>query len=584
MSNYVILYGNSSNANHLQSVTRISNGPARQQWYKLLHSNPSVVRKNENVVIMNSRAASISFKFMVPAGRYDIFVRCIAPSIVSNTGTVRMDGFRPQLWDISRRPLQYVYRQVSVLLFSNRILNKGVHTITFGFKEPIGLISMVVKKRQSSLQSASLAIPAFDALYDRNKVYTETTPTIIVNETITTTSPPSLTTDPPVIDAVLTPIDSVPIVEYSTTPLPIVQIEERPLEEIITPLPPPIVEYSTTPIPIMQIEERPLEEINTPLPSLIEEVSTPLPSPMESIATTTIAPVILPTTTAPVQSPVITQKKKRRREVKKGLPMWLTILLGVFALGVLVYLVYIFWFKEKPSRHQKPHTPKNQQQRRLQVRVQKALQQAQKPQKPRVRTKQQVQEVREATIGVSPQQKQKWEKAFQFLATRVNNTNAKNMKSIYRELASFFHPDRYKGTKQTKTINDINAKLNRKKQQIYQVLRTTTNVQQQQKPPSQKPSSSPSPAASVFTTSPKASVSAPTPSPKKSVSVKAPSPKKSASVKAITAPIPSPKKSVSAKAPSPSKSAKGSRKGPEEKFVQELKRKIASKFPVPIGA
>jgi len=302
MSRYIVLNGKSRNSLNINAVKKISSPLGRQQWLNLFAKNPRILTSTDRVVILNNKSSSLTFRFNVSLyGNYDIFVRCIAPSTSTNTAIVKLDNSRAKILDLARRPRQYVLQQVTVKMFSNIALNAGVHKITFGYKEPIGLIRLIVKKKNSN--APPIIIPSIDVALNPTNIYTEP-----IEQ-----PPTELTTPEPIIDA-----------EYITvTPEPIIPpIADEPIEDVIT----PVEEIaSETPSP------EPIYEIVSPEP-IYEIVSeTPFPEP------------IIYETTSP--KPVAKKATALKTESEKEEPMatWKIVLIVIFSIIILAIIVYFMY-------------------------------------------------------------------------------------------------------------------------------------------------------------------------------------------------------------------------------------------------
>ena len=92
MNTFIILNGNSSSLDKLNAVKSITSNKGRKEWMTLLAKNSRLIRTSDICVILNNSRASIPFRFQVPTGMYSISMRCIAPSISSNTGTYKLDN------------------------------------------------------------------------------------------------------------------------------------------------------------------------------------------------------------------------------------------------------------------------------------------------------------------------------------------------------------------------------------------------------------------------------------------------------------------------------------------------------------
>jgi hypothetical protein len=299
MSRYIVLNGQSRNSLNINAVKRISSPLGRQQWLNLFAKNPRILTRKDRVVILNNKSSSLTFRFNVSLyGNYDIFVRCIAPSTSTNTAIVKLDNSRAKILDLARRPRQYVFRQVTVKMFSNIALNAGVHKITFGYKEPIGLIRLFVQKKNSNVPP--IVIPSIDVALNPNNIYTEP-----VEQPPTELIPPE-----PIID-VEEPIDDA----------------EEPVDDVIT----PVEEIdSETPSP------EPIYEIVSPEPIY----ETPSPEPIYE-------------TTSP--KPVAKKATASKTESEKEEPMatWKIVLIVIFSiiiLAIIGYFIYRYYSRRRKTQ------------------------------------------------------------------------------------------------------------------------------------------------------------------------------------------------------------------------------------------
>jgi hypothetical protein len=295
MNPYIIVNGQSTLPDKINTVNQISNATARQQWKTVLTKNPNIISRRDTLVILNNRSASITFRFNLSAGNYDIYLRCIAPSSNTDTSIIRLDSMKPKILDLKRRPKQYISQQVNVILFSNISLLNGAHTLTVAYKEPIGLIRLTVRKKRSSLQ---IVIPALDMLYKPEQA--------------------------PIIQPA-------PVIAYeATTQGPIIEAEYKPVEITTSAIP---YETATTSseAPII-----PPFEITTTSGPFYETTSTSegpqvvIPPPLEVATTSTGVPASTSSTIAPFVAHV---------SKKKGLPWWVIVLI-ILALLSAIYLFY----------------------------------------------------------------------------------------------------------------------------------------------------------------------------------------------------------------------------------------------------
>jgi hypothetical protein len=291
MNPYIIVNGQSSLPEKINAVNKISSSSGRQQWKTALTKNRNLIYRSDTAVILNNRRASITFRFNASAGNYDIYLRCIAPSSNTDTGVIRLDATKPKILDLKRRPKKYISQQVNVKLFSNILLSNGGHTLTVGYREPIGLIRLIVRKKRSNLQ---IVIPAVDTLYKPPK-------------------PPAIQPAPP----------APPVVAAyeSTTQAPIIEAEYKPVEIITT------------------SSEAPYEVITTSSEAPYEVITTPSGAPYE---TSSGSPQIIPSSTTSQPSVMKPLKKEVSEKEKKGFPWW-GILLIILVLCVLLFLVYRMW-------------------------------------------------------------------------------------------------------------------------------------------------------------------------------------------------------------------------------------------------
>jgi len=299
MSRYIVLNGQASNSANIRSITKISNPLGRQQWLNLFAKNPKILTRTDKVVILNNKSSSLTFRFNVSVyGNYDIFVRCIAPSTSTNTAIVKLDNSKAKILDLARRPRQYVLQQITIQMFSNVPLGAGVHKITFGYKEPIGLIKLFIKKKQGN--APPIVIPSVDVALNPNLIYTEP---------IQTQPPTEIITPEPIIEA-----------EYITpSPEPIIPpIAEEPIEDIITPVE-QIVPETSSPAPIYE----------TSSPETMPIYETPSPEPI--FETTSPKPLV-------AKASVKTTKSK-----KKPMATWKIVLIVIFIILILAICVYFLY-------------------------------------------------------------------------------------------------------------------------------------------------------------------------------------------------------------------------------------------------
>jgi len=302
MNPYIIVNGQSSLPDKINTVNQISNATARQQWKTVFTKNRNLVSRLDTLVILNNRNASITFRFNVSAGNYDIYLRCIAPTSKTDTSIIRLDSTKPKILDLKRRPQQSISQQVNVLLFSNIVLN-GSHSLTVAYKEPIGLIRLTLKKKRSTLQ---IVIPAVDMLYKPEQA--------------------------PIIQPA-------PVVAYeATTQGPIIEPEYKPVEITTTTEGPMVVPpYETT------TTSGPSYETTTTTSEGPQVVVPPYETTTTSEAPIVPPPIVPPpleieTSTRAAQSSTSGVQEKKKK--KKGFPWWAILLIVLALLGVVIYLIY----------------------------------------------------------------------------------------------------------------------------------------------------------------------------------------------------------------------------------------------------
>lgn len=216
MNKYIVLYNDPSLVIQQQKVLQLRNGSGRQKWYEFLSAHPSFLsRVNNVVVILNHPTAYLPFWFYIPDGIYDIYVQCVAPSTSSNNGVVQLDGSEKRVWNVSLEPNQYSYLHP---LYSSIFLKQEIHIVRLGYREPVGILSIIVKKQQSPLPP--LMMPALEVLNNKKKIFEAyihqtTYATSYLPETTTTyipepSMPPSTTT------TTYIPEPSMPIITTTT--------------------------------------------------------------------------------------------------------------------------------------------------------------------------------------------------------------------------------------------------------------------------------------------------------------------------------------------------------------------------------
>lgn len=308
MNPYIIVNGQSSLPDKINTVNQISNATARQQWKTVFTKNRNLVSRLDTLVILNNRNASITFRFNVSAGNYDIYLRCIAPTSKTDTSIIRMDSTKPKILDLKRRPQQSISQQVNVLLFSNIVLN-GSHSLTVAYKEPIGLIRLTLRKKRSTLQ---IVIPAVDMLYKPEQA--------------------------PIIQPA-------PVVAYeATTQGPIIEAEYKPVEVATTtegPMVEPPYEATTTPGPSYETTTTTSEGPQVVVP--------PYETTTSSEAPIVPPPLEIETSTRAAQSSTSSVQEKKKK--KKGFPWWAILLIVLALLVVVIYLIYR-WRKRSAVSYQ----------------------------------------------------------------------------------------------------------------------------------------------------------------------------------------------------------------------------------------
>lgn len=137
---YIPLYGSFTPAEMKTAIGKIKTTTGRAVWQKALASNPNLITNHDVAIVLNDPTSTLPFYFDVSGGAYNILVRCLPPSLSS--GSASLDGAEAIVW--SAAPGYISYEQV-VPLFTSAQLGAGMHLVTLSYREPMGIISLIVQ-------------------------------------------------------------------------------------------------------------------------------------------------------------------------------------------------------------------------------------------------------------------------------------------------------------------------------------------------------------------------------------------------------------------------------------------------------
>lgn len=322
---FIVLYGSASIQDKLNLVNQIDKSLGKEDWFKFLNQKPDVIPSTESVVILNDVKAYLNFEFNVQGGVYDVIMRILSPSADSDSGFYVLDSMpEPICWQVALGKGATNYYIQSLYLIRNTALIPGIHNISLFYREPMGLVDMIVQNTKTSEVIILKAVDVFNSrknspiMFKINKfavcgqdkksesasAYTLPTSSSIVVETpnpqavqqsfIVKTFSPSESKSPVLIEQTLPPSETIPPVFQEQTFSPANLLQTSP----VIPLPPVLQEQTPPPANVVQT---PPPIINVPQqePNMALIQSQTLP-PFQSVVTP--PPIVLPP--APTESPL----------------------------------------------------------------------------------------------------------------------------------------------------------------------------------------------------------------------------------------------------------------------------------------
>jgi hypothetical protein len=164
MNPYIIVDGQSTLSNKIKAINQLRNKKVREEWKKILMKYRYFISRTTKVVILNNPRASITFRFNVSYGKYDISLLYVSPPFSEKKISIpsqSADRITYNLDSVNRKSMILKKIKSSVYLYRNVSLSSGVHTVTVT-GEPVGLISLIVRNTRTRFRSV---IRAVDMLY-----------------------------------------------------------------------------------------------------------------------------------------------------------------------------------------------------------------------------------------------------------------------------------------------------------------------------------------------------------------------------------------------------------------------------------
>lgn len=322
---FIVLYGSASIQDKLNLVNQIDKSLGKDDWFKFLNQKPDVIPSTESVVILNDVKAYLNFEFNVQGGVYDVIMRILSPSADSDSGFYVLDSMpEPICWQVALGKGATNYYIQSLYLIRNTALIPGIHNISLFYREPMGLVDMIVQNTKTSEVIILKAVDVFNSrknspiMFKINKfavcgqdkrsesasAYTLPTSSNIVEQTpnpqavqpafVEQTFPPSQSKAPVLIQQTLPPGTIPPVFQEQTfSPANLSQAEPViPLPPILQEQTPPPANIVQSPPPIINI---PQQEPNM---ALIQSQTLPPFQPVQNAPAIVLPP-------APTESPLV---------------------------------------------------------------------------------------------------------------------------------------------------------------------------------------------------------------------------------------------------------------------------------------
>jgi len=256
---FIVLNGSSSLQEKINQVNTLDKALGKDEWVTFLNRKPDILSPTETVVILNDIRASLDFEFNVQGGIYDVVVRVIAPSANSDSGFYVLDNMTElTCWTLGLGKTKYVYSIYPFFLLTDIALTQGIHNIFLLYREPMGIIDMIIKNKKTSETIVIRAVDVVNKPSSRIFNVPKFSQCGVININAQNYVIPT--------SNVLTQTST------QSSPAPVIQLP--PVFQEQTPPPPNVVQ---TPPPIIQLQqvEPNMSAIQTSIP--IEPIQTPPP-------------------------------------------------------------------------------------------------------------------------------------------------------------------------------------------------------------------------------------------------------------------------------------------------------------------
>jgi hypothetical protein len=201
---FILLYGSYTKSEKLTAIQPLVNKISLSQWQDAINSTPNLIQPSDVAVVMNSNITSvwaldaptekdpiITIKFNVPAGIYNIALRCITPAPNCDSCFIQLDSEPGNLWTIGLGEGKTMHKENTVFLLQNKTLTDGDHVFNMIYREPMAFIEVIITEKTNAYPQ--IKIPVVNVLMNPFNVYgRQTQPTTYkpLESTYTTTFSP----------------------------------------------------------------------------------------------------------------------------------------------------------------------------------------------------------------------------------------------------------------------------------------------------------------------------------------------------------------------------------------------------------
>jgi len=179
---FILLYGSYTKSEKLTAIQPLVNKISLSQWQDAINSTPNLIQPSDVAVIMNSNITSvwaldaptekdpiITIKFNVPAGIYNIALRCITPAPNCDSCFIQLDSEPGNLWTIGLGEGKTMYKENTVFLLQNKTLTDGDHVFNMIYREPMAFIEVIITEKTNAYPQ--IKIPVVNILMNPFNVY-----------------------------------------------------------------------------------------------------------------------------------------------------------------------------------------------------------------------------------------------------------------------------------------------------------------------------------------------------------------------------------------------------------------------------